>query len=442
MGLSRVVLCSFLALGAFACQSVEPPSGIRSPEVGLVTVTYGFGDDHDEGSWRQLQIAGDHERTVSGGELRIKLVGADAGLLSGPREPREVKALRDVSLSTSVSLAEGERASLGMYCRGAIDWQGSGVLHGGYFFYLDDSGQAFLRKADAGDTADLSRADETVLGRLRPGSNDVRTVCRDENQGVRLQMFLNGLQLLDAFDADGLPAGEVGLHAFSGTGPVTDVRFDDFTINELRPEGAALASDVQASVVDDFSGRESLGFPSVSAETGSAERKNGVWSMSATPAHHIQVLPAEEPKALATKNVVAQVDMFFGTDDSVGAMSCRQRQKFLHGFGGSQGYLFLLRADGWAAIAKQSIDGSIHILKREQVPELLHEGDVNSVTIQCVDEARGGLVSLLMAVNDSIAIESSDAKPLPLGAVGLLVSATNDGDAQISFDNYEVAVLR
>ncbi len=128
-----------------------------------------------------------------------------------------------VSVTAAVERSAGSGGEYGLYCRNAAE--------GTYYeFALDTRGQARIRRV-------LDGAGSTVAAPVKvagpPGRARVTASCEQRGAAVRLTMWVNGRQVHQVEDPDGIGSGYIGLFARTAEDGRSMLRamFDDF---ELR----------------------------------------------------------------------------------------------------------------------------------------------------------------------------------------------------------------
>ncbi len=149
----------------------------------------------------------------------------------------DVKSFPDpVLASVTATVTEGPAdARYGLLCRGSDDRNDKR----NYLFVVRNDGKgAVLRKMNGEQGTKELVAQDSVPGFSEDGPNRLQIACEGQNDGekIRLRLWVNGKQVIDATDADQpLGNGRVGLEVQRGGNKAqpVNVEFDDFDMSKI-----------------------------------------------------------------------------------------------------------------------------------------------------------------------------------------------------------------
>ncbi|MFI0480688.1 serine/threonine-protein kinase [Actinomadura sp. 9N215] len=189
-----------------------------------------FSDDfsNSESGWRTYS----GENNYQNGKYRIL---TDASTDSVAQDvPKDAPAPDPMLATVTVSVASGPPdGGYGLYCRSHDD------LDDRYTFMIRNDGKgASLRKTSEERGAKELAAPTSVPGLSDDEPNKIQIGCESADGGkkVRLRLWVNGEQVIDATDDDQpLPNGKAGLHAARGGNPAQQIVavFDDFDLSKI-----------------------------------------------------------------------------------------------------------------------------------------------------------------------------------------------------------------
>ncbi|TDC60684.1 serine/threonine protein kinase [Actinomadura sp. GC306] len=223
-GAAAAVAVVMLAVVGFV--ALRPTGG---PPGGLAPV---FSDDfaNDKSGWRGF---GD-DYGYSGGKYFMQSSSLHSTVVRWvPKD--DVSSFPDPVLATvTAGLTEGPAdAQYGLMCRGGEEDDRR------YEFLIRNDGKgAVLRRRDGDKGAKELAAPDTVPGYSDGDKNKLQIACegRDGGKAVRLRLWVNGEQVIDATDTDqALPNGRVGLIAQQGGNEAQRIRaeYDDFDMSKI-----------------------------------------------------------------------------------------------------------------------------------------------------------------------------------------------------------------
>ena len=156
--------------------------------------------------------------------MRISVAGGAVGALEAIRSDAR---LRDASIAVSGRRASGSSAddSYGVFCR-----------HDGndryYLFEVSVDGFSQIEKSSPGRTVELRPWLPTPAVRRGGATNRISATCSG-NRPTTLRFMVNGVTVATIRDAEGLPAGTVGLSASGYERPGSHSVFDDVLVRRL-----------------------------------------------------------------------------------------------------------------------------------------------------------------------------------------------------------------
>ncbi|TDC76495.1 serine/threonine-protein kinase [Actinomadura sp. 7K507] len=229
----RPLIIAAAAVAALAVLAVVGFTVLRpdGPPDNLATV---FSDDfsNDDSGWESIMSG----HTYREGRYWMQTSESTASISEWVPQD-DVKAFPDPVLATvTAEVAEGPAdARYGMLCR-ANDNQGKVSQ---YLFMIRNDGKgAVLRKTSGEQGSKELAAPDSVPGFSDDGPNKLQIGCESQNGGkeVRLRLWVNGDQVIDAVDADQpLANGWVGMEIHRGGNKTqaTTVQFDDFDMSKV-----------------------------------------------------------------------------------------------------------------------------------------------------------------------------------------------------------------
>jgi len=206
-----LVAAAAAIVGILAAVTVIDSDDTSDVELGSARTVFDDGFDDDSSGWITEQTTGITVET-GGGRQTWRLSAAGASDVQRPLKLRE--QVLDMEVAAEVdSISPG--ATLGVLCRKGL----SAPSDSFYSFRLGAAGASIF--ALGGDAGDRELASDPSVA-VPDGPFEVVVRCVDDGGSARLQMAIDGDEVLTATDDAPLPAGVGAIEVRNGTDPSVD----------------------------------------------------------------------------------------------------------------------------------------------------------------------------------------------------------------------------